>query len=76
MSLLESAGTPPVSARSQAGLQAPTAPAADSFAAQTVQRQPVAALRPAPQKVIVSTFVDVVRNWVGTIHPLQRRGIE
>jgi len=26
--------------------------------------------------VIVSTFVDVVRNWVGTIHPLQRRGIE
>lgn len=76
MSSLESCESPPSQAGSPTGLQAPTAPADDSFAPQTEQWQPVAALRSPPQEAIASTFVGVVRNWVGDIHPLQRRGLE
>jgi len=63
-------------AGSPTGLQVPTAPADDSFAPQTEEWQTVAALRSAPREAIASTFVGVVRNWVGDIHPLQRRALE
>ncbi len=59
----------------QAGLQATAAPQADNFAPQTEDWQPVAALRSAPQEAIASTFVGVVRNWVGYISPQRRLGL-
>jgi len=78
MSLLESSESPPLQAGLPAGLQAPaapTAPEAGSFAPQTEEWQPVAALRSPPQEAIASTFVGVVRNWVGTVSPPQPRGL-
>jgi len=82
--LLEFSESPSLQAASQAALQATAAPAApaapptlltDSVAPQAEEWQPVAALRSAPQEAFASTFVGVVRNWVGTVNPAQRRGL-
>jgi len=79
MSSLESSESPPFQAGLKAGLpaglQATAAPQADNSAPQTEEWQPVAALRSAPQEAIASTFVGVVRNWVGYISPQRRLGL-
>jgi len=82
--LLEFSESPSFQAASQTALQAPAAPPApaapavpvtDSVAPQAEEWQPVAALRSAPQEAFASTFVGVVRTWVGTVNPAQRRGL-
>ena len=70
--MLEFSESPSFQAASQTALQAPAAPAApvtDSVAPKAEEWQPVAALRSAPQEAFASTFVGVVRNWVGDISP-------
>lgn len=78
MSLLKSSESAPSHSGLQpvlpAELQAPSSPAGAGLGPAVDEWQPVAALRSPPQEAMASTFVDVVRNWVGSIHPPKRRG--